>query len=52
MALTPCQIGGSHENVGYARCAPQVCYSWWCQNDTSKTYVIRDTVEWLGRQRH
>lgn len=21
---------------------------WWCQLDTSKTYVIRDTVEWLG----
>ena len=49
MALTPCQIGRVHMKMSDTLAAPRkFVIPWWCQNDTSKTYVIRDTVEWLG----
>mgnify|MGYP000019293537 CR=1 FL=1 len=49
MALTPCQIGRVHMKMSDTLSAPRkFVIPWWCHNDTSKTYTIRDTVEWLG----
>lgn len=49
MALTPCQIGRIHMKMSDTLAAPRkFVVPWWCENDTSKTYVITDTVSWLG----
>lgn len=49
MSLTPCQIGRVHMKMADTLAAQRkFVIPWWCENDTSKTYTITDTVSWLG----